>query len=102
MPTNDPPDPYGNIVGVTTTTTTADPHWAKAIANTGNIDKIVWNGPITDRNRLENLDLTAYTEEELRGFAMLLAAYIHDKYPPKPPKFNSVEEADAWMEETYG
>jgi hypothetical protein len=93
-----PTDPYGNV------TTSTNPNWASNIvSNTNNLEHISWNGPIeVERLRLENLDLTAYTEAELRNFRDYLDAHLTDKYPPKPPKFASIEEADAWMEKHYG
>jgi hypothetical protein len=67
-------------------------------------DRILSEAPFVTRSRTElrGIDLTVYTEQELRDFSELLAAYIDLKYPPKPPKFKSVEEADAWMEKHYG
>ena len=84
-----------------TTTTAVDNNWqSNIVSNTSNLDHIAWNEP--PRPRLEAIDLTAYSEAELRGFAGLLEVYLNEKYPPKPPKFNSVAEADAWMEKHYG
>jgi hypothetical protein len=92
-----PSDPYGNI------TTSTDTNWASNIvSNTSNLEHIAWNGPIQSRINLHDLDLTAFSEAELRNFRDYLDAHLTDKYPPKPPKFNSVAEADAWMEKHYG
>ena len=91
-----PSDPYGNI----TTSATIDPNWAN-ITNTSNASNIVFDKQ-PRRIRLEEVDLTEYTEDELKGFAGLLEVYINEKYPPKPPKFKTIAESDAWMEKHYG
>lgn len=86
--------------GIVTTTTTADTNWASNIGNHASLTNVQWNE--APRPTLESVDLTTYTEKELRGFAALLEVYLNEKYPPKPPKFKTIEEADAWMEKHYG
>jgi hypothetical protein len=89
-------DPYGNI----SVSLDSDTNWVSSSSNAASLSNIQWNEP--PRPSLEAIDLTAYTEDELKGFAGLLEVYINEKYPPKPPKFTSIEEADAWMEKHYG
>lgn len=102
MPTNDPPP-------ISITRTFADTNqWVDTNGITySNSSNIVWNGDPGDnaaraKPRLTSLPLDLYSEWELRDLFDTLAEYIDQKYPPKPPKFKSVEEADAWMEKHYG
>lgn len=96
-----PDDSYGNIIS-TTHSNSSNIQWNRGVSTT---DHIMVDTPFaarTARITLRDIDLTQYTERELRDFRELLGAYIDLKFPPKPPKFKSVEEADAWMEKHYG
>lgn len=101
MPTNDPPPSFTTWMDNVTVSNSTDPQWNRNIFT----DSSSWNGPIEtkiSRILLKDLDLHAYSEVELRDFQERLDGYLRSEYPPKPPKFASIEEADAWMEEHYG
>jgi hypothetical protein len=86
------------------TTDTSSLTWGELTGQTPgfhNTNQIMVNPPaveVTPFISLDALQIQRYPEGELRA----LRDRIDKHLGPKPPKFTSVEEADAWMEEHYG